>query len=134
MSIKILTVNIVKDINKEVVAIAHEDYGVLNEGLLEQSVNSVLSAFGEYELYPTLLEKVAQLCYSLCKNHCFTDGNKRTAVIAMLMFLDTNGMNVSQINHNTLAELIWNVADGSRSRTDILNYLKTIYRNVGDDN
>ncbi len=47
-------------------------------------------AFGA-ELWPTLPEKAAALFHSLSCNHCFFNGNKRTAVIALDLFLALNG-------------------------------------------
>lgn len=47
-------------------------------------------AFG-VELWPTLPEKAAALFHSLSCNHCFFNGNKRTAVIALDLFLALNG-------------------------------------------
>jgi death-on-curing protein len=46
--------------------------------------------FGE-DAYPTLFDKVAALMESICLNHCFIQGNKRTAVIAAIHMLNWNG-------------------------------------------
>lgn len=46
-------------------------------------------SFGE-EFYPHLCQKAAALFHSLVCNHCFINGNKRTAVIALDMFLMVN--------------------------------------------
>ena len=47
--------------------------------------------FGDHEAYPTLELKAAVLCHSLLKNHPFRDGNKRTAMISIGVFLRLNG-------------------------------------------
>jgi len=49
------------------------------------------SAFGE-DAYPTTIEKGAALFHSLIANHCFHNGNKRTAVLALDAFLAANGL------------------------------------------
>ncbi len=46
--------------------------------------------FGGTELYPTLAEKAAALCFSLVMNHPFVDGNKRIGHAAMETFLVMN--------------------------------------------
>jgi len=46
--------------------------------------------FGE-ELYPDVFSKAAILFYLLIKNHPFVDGNKRTAFLALMRFLNING-------------------------------------------
>ena len=48
------------------------------------------TAFGE-DAYPTIPDKAAAYAFFLVKNHPFIDGNKRTAEVAMLVFLDLNG-------------------------------------------
>ncbi len=46
--------------------------------------------YGE-EAYPSIWEKAAALLQSLACNHGFVDGNKRTAWVAAMAFLDQNG-------------------------------------------
>ncbi len=59
--------------------------------LLEAAVaRPTSSAFGE-DAYPTLAEKVAALLHSVVRNHPFTDGNKRTAVVAAIFMFRVNG-------------------------------------------
>lgn len=48
------------------------------------------SIFGE-DAYPDVVSKAAALFHSRLRNHPFLDGNKRTAVIALVMFLEMNG-------------------------------------------
>jgi death-on-curing protein len=51
------------------------------------------SAFGR-DAYPTLNEKVAALFHSIARNHPFTDGNKRTATVAIVFMFQVNGQRV----------------------------------------
>lgn len=46
--------------------------------------------FGE-ELYKGLFTKASYMLYSLIKNHCFPDGNKRVAFNSCEIFLRLNG-------------------------------------------
>lgn len=48
------------------------------------------TAFGQ-EIWPTTADKAAALFHALACNHCFLNGNKRTAVIALDIFLMING-------------------------------------------
>jgi death-on-curing protein len=50
-------------------------------------------SFGGTELYPTLANKAAALCFSLVMNHPFVDGNKRIGHAAMEVFLVMKGSN-----------------------------------------
>ena len=68
--------------------------GVRSEQLLMSALGQPeQSAFGE-DAYPTVAEKAAASGYG--ENHPFVDANKRTAAIAMLVFLDLNGFDFAQ--------------------------------------
>lgn len=41
--------------------------------------------------YPTFLDKIAHLLYSINKNHAFIDGNKRSSLALSAYFLQLNG-------------------------------------------
>ncbi len=49
-----------------------------------------LVLFGEAQ-FPTLVDKAASLLHSLAYHHLFADANKRTAMYALIMFLEKNG-------------------------------------------
>lgn len=110
-------------IAKKITSITNEELLVLNNGLLHQSVNSPFITFDDTELYPTIENKASQLCFSLLKNHCFQDGNKRIAMMSMLVFLNINGVDVKHFNHEQLYDIIYGVAAGLRPKCDIFLFL-----------
>ncbi|QYF86340.1 type II toxin-antitoxin system death-on-curing family toxin [Brevundimonas sp. PAMC22021] len=64
--------------------------GVKSEGLLESACQRPHTGIGGVDKYKTLTEKTAALFHSLIKNHAFHNGNKRTALVAMLTSLHRN--------------------------------------------
>lgn len=65
--------------------------GLRDLGRLDAAIASQVQAvFGE-ELYKTLFEKSAAVIRGIIGGHPFVDGNKRTAMLAGLTFLDVNG-------------------------------------------
>jgi death on curing protein len=60
-------------------------------GLLASAVGRPAQSVGGQDAYPDLFTKVAALFESLACNHAFTDGNKRTAVVAAIQMLNWNG-------------------------------------------
>lgn len=68
--------------------------GIRDMGLLESAVNAPFQSFGGYDVYPTIYEKAARLGFGLAQNHAFIDGNKRVAVLAVLMFLKGNDIEI----------------------------------------
>lgn len=68
--------------------------GVRDFSLLHSAVERPKATFGGKSLYPTLFAKAAALLQSLCLNHAFTDGNKRSAWGATKRFLWLNGFHL----------------------------------------
>lgn len=60
-------------------------------GLLASAVGRPQLVIFGADAYPTLYDKVAALMESICLNHAFVQGNKRTAVIAAIHMLNWNG-------------------------------------------
>ena len=94
------------------------DKGIHNMGLLESAISTPFQTFGGQDLYPSIIDKAARLCYGLAKNHPFRDGNKRSAVHSMLVFLYINGIEL-KYTQLELEEMIIAVAD-SRMPSDEL--------------
>ena len=78
-------------IHESVVARAGTKAAVRDFALLHSAVERPRATFGGQDLYPTLFSKAAALLQSLCMNHPFTDGNKRTAWLSTKRFLHING-------------------------------------------
>ena len=65
--------------------------GVRDVGRLEAAVATQhQEVFGE-ELYVTVFHKAAAIIRSIVGDHPFSDGNKRTAMLSGLTFLELNG-------------------------------------------
>lgn len=105
------------------------DKGIHDIGLLESAVSSPFQTFGGQDLYPSIIEKAARLCYGLAKNHPFCDGNKRSAVHSMLVFLYINGLDLSYTQLE-LEDMIVAVADSHMSYEELVAW---IYQHIKDD-
>ena len=69
--------------------------GVRDQHMLESACFHPQTASFSSLKYPTVESAAAALLYALVKNHAFHNGNKRTALVSMLAFLDVNGMGSS---------------------------------------
>ena len=67
-------------------------YEYRDRQLIESAVNRPFQSFDGKEFYPSILPKAAPLFHSLICNHPFANGNKRTAVVAVDLFLVANGI------------------------------------------
>lgn len=71
-----------------------EQMGIKDRKALDMAINQPMqSVFGK-ELYPSLEEKGAILMINLIKKHPFYNANKRTAMMAMDIFLQSNNVEV----------------------------------------
>lgn len=69
--------------------------GVRDIGLLESAAARPNTGLGESRKYPTVQMSAAALMHSIVHNHAFYNGNKRTGLVAMLVFLDANGFTLT---------------------------------------
>ncbi|MEQ6166456.1 type II toxin-antitoxin system death-on-curing family toxin [Ekhidna sp. MALMAid0563] len=69
--------------------------GIKNDNLLQSAIFRPHTSFGERLKYPTPEMAGAALCHSLVNNHAFHNGNKRTALVSLLVFLDKQNMIVT---------------------------------------
>ncbi|RDC56662.1 type II toxin-antitoxin system death-on-curing family toxin [Pedobacter chinensis] len=63
-------------------------HGYKDLGLIE----SVLELMKNDFYYPEIEDKATHLCFSIIKNHSFTDGNKRSSIVLTSYFLEINGL------------------------------------------
>ena len=90
--------------------------GVRDKNLLASAVNTPFQTFMGSDLYPSIYDKAAQLCYGIANNHPFTDGNKRTALHSMYVYLIINGFDIAA-SQQEVENLIINVAAGNMTNT-----------------
>jgi len=67
-----------------------EPPGVKSQALLESALGRPKTGLGQDFKYPTAPMAAAALMHSLIHNHPFHNGNKRTALVSTLVFLDKN--------------------------------------------
>jgi death-on-curing family protein len=65
--------------------------GLRDEGLLLSALSRPQNTYHYSSQRPDIAELAAAYAFGLAKNHPFNDANKRTALIAMRLFLKLNG-------------------------------------------
>lgn len=66
-------------------------HNFLHEESLRYLLESVEAELFGAPIYPTIPDKAAVYMFNIISNHIFQDGNKRTGLEAMLLFLKLNG-------------------------------------------
>ncbi len=66
--------------------------GVRDEGMLDSALNRAVTLWhGE----PNLFDMAAAYAFGIARNHPFVDGNKRTAFVVSVLFLDLNSIELT---------------------------------------
>lgn len=115
-----LTANDLYNINEEVTqALPY----VRDRHLLLSAVERPRLSFYNQPQFPTLHDKAAAVLESLAYHHLFADGNKRTALRAVTLFLEANGWQPiwgEQEEYDYILE----VAQGRHTPADIAVWLR----------
>lgn len=118
-----LTLAEVLHIHEGVLAQTGGLFGIRDLSVLESALSQPKASAGGADAYPSLVEKAAALCYSLCSNHPFIDGNKRVAHAAMEIFLLLNGREL-RASVDDQERLMLGIASGGVDREQLVAWLE----------
>ena len=118
-----LTVEDIYELHRELEDAFVLSSGVRDKNLLVSAANTPFQTFMGSDLYPFLYDKAAQLCYGIANNHPFTDGNKRTALHSMYVYLIINGYDITATQQE-VEKLIINVAAGNMTNIELAQWLR----------
>lgn len=121
----------IRFLDKGTLLIFHEDQlrqyggksGIRDMGLLESALAQPEASFGGDYVHQDLFHMAAAYGYHICQNHPFFDGNKRTALIAMYMFLYVNGHRVVA-DKKSLFAVMMGVAQGQIDKDSLADFLR----------
>jgi len=85
--------------------------GLKNRSLLESAIGRQHVGIGSQSKYPTIHENAASLLYGLTLDHPFHNGNKRTALVSMLVHLDKNRHCLIGVTQSQIFQLMMEIAD-----------------------
>lgn len=98
--------------------------GVRDFALLYSALERPKANFAGRDLYPNVFIKAASLLESLCLNHPFTDGNKRTAWTITHKFLWDNGYHLKS-NRKEAADFMIYLDNSKPELKEISSWLKS---------
>jgi len=94
--------------------------GTRDEGLLDSALNRPLHLY-HYE-QPDLFELATAYASGIVRNHPFLDGNKRTGMMAAVLFLETNGLRFEASEEDAAVHFLA-LADGRLSDKELCDWL-----------
>lgn len=105
----------------------NEMRGIKDYALFDSAICEPMKSFAGQDLYPDILTKAACYLRSLAMNHPFYDGNKRTALLSMIIFLELNNYKVA-CDNNTLYNLTKEIVQNKDNIQTIVEKLKPYIR------
>ncbi len=122
-----LTVDIVREILAEAIKRFGGLNGIRDEHLLTSAVLTPQSSLGGKSPYRDIIEIAAAYLFYICKNHPFLDGNKRTAMMAAIVFLRLNGVE-PQPDSARWESLMFDVAASKIDRDETTRHLRKLLK------
>ena len=112
-------------ISKRAVLAAHEEQlaehggppGIRDESLLDSALAKPHNVFA-YSEQPDLFILAASYAFGISQNHPFVDGNKRTALVVSMIFLDRNGWEIDAPQVDVYVTFL-SLAEGTLSEKEL---------------
>lgn len=102
--------------------------GIRDASLLRSAMGMPEATFEGEFLHGTPFEMAAAYLFHIARNHPFLDGNKRTALMAALVFLGLNGFGLDAAP-DTVYAIVDGVAAGNIDKSEVAVFLR---ENGGD--
>jgi len=97
--------------------------GVRDLELLKSALAAPETTYGGEYLHTDLFEMAAAYLFHIVRSHPFVDGNKRTGLIAALVFLGLNGRRLDA-EADALLDLVLGVAAGGVAKAEVAVFLQ----------
>lgn len=122
MDIKYLSVKNVLYIHEKILEYTLEDKHLSPD----KSIDSALNRISDHLYYADLqdiYEIAALYAIAIAKGHCFNNGNKRTGMISMVVFLSINGIELN-VNNKEIEDKIVEVVENQINQPQLAQWLK----------
>ena len=124
-------------IHQEILAVSGGQAGILNPNAMDSTLAKAQNLYYYSDQQATLYQLAAAYGYGFIKNHCFVDGNKRIALIAVYTFLAINGIELiaSEVE---AARYFWQLASSHNNQDNdveqLAQWLETHSQAISDMN
>ena len=118
-----LPIDEIIETNRDVVSETGEPFAIIRPDGLEIAAAAPKNSF-YFGNTADIVELAVVLLFSLARNHCFEQGNKRTALISAILFMQANGLTLNIRDSEELGELIVGVIEGGVSHSEFLDHIK----------
>ncbi|HYG27532.1 MAG TPA: type II toxin-antitoxin system death-on-curing family toxin [Caulobacteraceae bacterium] len=114
----------VVELNRQLVAATGEPHGILKAADLDAACHAPRWLW-EYGEQRDLLALAVRLLFGIARSHGFVQGNKRTAFVAAVLFLEQNGWSLDdELDGDLFGALIVEVLTGQTSEEEFVRRLR----------
>jgi death-on-curing protein len=99
--------------------------GMRDLNLLSSAVAMPSASFSGSFLHADIYEMAAAYAFHICQNHPFIDGNKRAALASALVFLELNGITISD-PRGKLYDAMIALASSKLKKTEFADILRSL--------
>ena len=99
--------------------------GTRDLGLLQSALAMPRASFGGEWLHRDLYEMAAAYAFHVAQDHPFVDGNKLTALACALVFLELNGVTITD-PEGRLYQAMMDVASGALDKLGLASIFRTL--------
>lgn len=99
--------------------------GLRDQGMLESALAMPQQTFGDEYLHGDLFSMAAAYAFHIAESQPFLDGNKRTGVLAAVVFLDTNGFRIVE-QEDIVYLAMMEIADHKRTKDQLAELLREL--------
>lgn len=119
------TMDDLKELNRQAEKIFREEwfYGIKDYDGIDQLLAKVDNEYFGFKPYPTTIKKAKAFWYSIATKQMFHNGNKRTALLAALLYLKLNGYIFIEKNEDKLYDVSLKLAKKEMSEEELENYI-----------
>jgi death-on-curing protein len=99
---------------------------IIDRGKLEGAVGRPQASFGGDFLHASIYKQASVMMHGICQAHAFQDGNKRTAWVATLTFLEQNGVTIVDLEPEYMSDYMVEVATHIHTEADTALWLASL--------
>jgi death-on-curing protein len=118
-----LTLDEILKIHKDQITRYGGDPGIRDIDLLLSAIGTPAAGIRDRYLHRDLFEMAAAYLIHIVQDHPFVDGNNRTGVVAALIFLELNSIEI-ELEEAKLEKVVRSVAEGKREKSKLIEFLR----------
>src|SRR5687768_10633951 len=123
MSLIFLTCNQVRDYHQDIINYSGGCYGESQNMTLEAVLGRIENN-QNYNKVDDVFQIAALYALAIAQGHPFIDGNKRTALVSMIVFLNLNGKSVD-VSQKEIEDLMVEIADKKIEISELCQWLES---------